>query len=206
MRCMVRSSTVQRARTYPHGKVNEPIPAASHIYGGAWYMEGVKRWGVPIDLERAEAYHQEAVRGIAVPVPPAVSESAPEPPEPPAVPEPPTAPEPPKAPRKKKPAASAAPTAPAVPRRPNKKAPETPQQGILLPTHVEIADRHDADGYDVEIVTLTRFEHEGMPYYRSATNKLYRALRSDRIGEFVGRYDPMTDQVCRDVEDSDREE
>jgi hypothetical protein len=42
----------QHSRTFPHGKVNEWIPSSSHIYGGSWYMDGVRKWGAP---------HQEAI-------------------------------------------------------------------------------------------------------------------------------------------------
>jgi hypothetical protein len=42
----------QHSRTFPHGKVSEWIPSNSHIYGGSWYMDGVRKWGAP---------HQDAI-------------------------------------------------------------------------------------------------------------------------------------------------
>ena len=298
MRCMIRSSQVQRSRSFPHGKVNEWIPSQSHIYGGAWFAEGVKRWGAPSmeDLYHAEAYQREAREGFDVPCQWRLEDLNPRGDKEADMPKKaadPAAPKAPRAPRKKKvepapiqpmepfeplvaaeatilpsppaspaePAESAEPAEPAepavlesakalepakalesakaleplqildsqepakpakkakAPPRPRKKkevpvspvatptsALPTTHRDILLPTHLEVAERFDADGFEVEIVTLTRFEHEGVPYFRSARNKLYRALRSDKIGDYVGRYDPMTDRICRDVEDSDQEE
>ena len=37
----------QQSRTFDHGKINEPIPEESHIYGGAWYIKQEKKWGAP---------------------------------------------------------------------------------------------------------------------------------------------------------------
>lgn len=56
------SSTLQQSRKFNHGKVNEPIPDNSHIFGGKWYYEGVKKWGAPPSeiIEFAIQYQKEA--------------------------------------------------------------------------------------------------------------------------------------------------
>ena len=51
---------------YPHGKVNEPIPDHSHLFGGAWYQEHCKEWGAPSDemIQMAMQYQENARRDI----------------------------------------------------------------------------------------------------------------------------------------------
>lgn len=207
--CMIRTSYQQRSRTFPHGKVNEWIPAASHIYGGAWFAEGVKKWGPPpeADLYVAEEYQREAREGFHVPPQWKSLNAAPlEAAEMPKKAKPPTIEEAAVAEVKEaKPKAPPRPRKKAVPVQPIAAPLPTVHRDILLPTHLEVQERFDADGWEVEVVTLSRFEHENTPYFRTKNNKLYRQLRGDKIGDFVGRYDPMTDRICRDVVDSDAE-
>jgi hypothetical protein len=56
------STTLQHSRKFNHGKVNEPIPDNSHIYGGKWYYDGVRKWGSPPSeiIEFAIQYQKEA--------------------------------------------------------------------------------------------------------------------------------------------------
>lgn len=67
-RCSDKSSTnpLQTSRKFNHGKVNEPIPDASHIYGGKWYNEAVKKYGAPSEdiIEFAQKYQRDARSGL----------------------------------------------------------------------------------------------------------------------------------------------
>jgi hypothetical protein len=56
------STVLQHSRKFNHGNVNEPIPDNSHIYGGKWYYEGVRKWGQPPSeiIEFAIQYQKEA--------------------------------------------------------------------------------------------------------------------------------------------------
>jgi len=53
---------------YDHGKVNEPVPARSHMYGGSWYREKVKEWGEPPReiLALAIQYQENARQGLEI--------------------------------------------------------------------------------------------------------------------------------------------
>jgi hypothetical protein len=62
-KCAEKTSTVlQHSRKFDHGNVNEPIPDKSHIFGGNWYEQGVKKWGVPPSeiIEFALKYQKNA--------------------------------------------------------------------------------------------------------------------------------------------------
>jgi hypothetical protein len=56
------STILQYSRKFDHGKINEPIPDTSHIFGGKWYNDGVKKWGAPPSeiTEFALQYQKEA--------------------------------------------------------------------------------------------------------------------------------------------------
>lgn len=48
VRCLVKHTKGQQdARTYDHGRMNEPIPHHSHIFGGEWYHTNKIKWGEP---------------------------------------------------------------------------------------------------------------------------------------------------------------
>jgi len=70
LRCSVKveSCTNQNSRLFLHGKVYELLPPKSHLYGGPWYMEGVKKWGAPsMDrIEYAKQFQMEARGEYAV--------------------------------------------------------------------------------------------------------------------------------------------
>lgn len=231
------------SRRFDHGKINEPIPDRSHIFGGSWYREQVKRWGEPSSDVVAEALNRqkEARAGykveepssdkLAIPSQPAMSsvpkkrgggrkkanpvqtESAEELPlilqsDPPVVEtsservltidtvvSPPSTP-PASIPVPKKKRAPAKPKAKSVP----PPVPMTPVPDTIQPTHkeVEMEEVVMAD-YDVVRVRVTPFRDS--MWLEDTKKKVYR-----RTGEYVGRYDPMSDRIDEDVPDSDAEE
>jgi hypothetical protein len=67
IRCLQKTSKLQTSRTFDHGTVQDPIPTASHLYGGTWYEEGVKKWGAPPSeiQEVALRCQMEARTGVA---------------------------------------------------------------------------------------------------------------------------------------------
>ena len=236
VRCSVKleSCTNQHSRSFLHGKVYELLPPKSHLYGGPWYMEGVRKWGAPSAdrVEYATQFQMEA-RGEYVVMPQgttldkqvkAVDESVSV--EMPRSKE--TDPQ-----RKPKigkqkpivgdtvqqeelPLEDLAPVAKSEPvktRKPRKK-PEIGPSAILplhkevvLPTHIESTmEEFDTDGFEVEYVRLSTFEHESQTYFRELKkNKLYKKIKEKTIGSYVGRYDPDMDTIHTDVPDSDQE-
>lgn len=63
-KCAEKSSTttLQHSRKFNHGNVNESLPDNSHIFGGKWYYDGVRKWGAPPSeiIEFALQYQKEA--------------------------------------------------------------------------------------------------------------------------------------------------
>ena len=61
-RCSKSECKIQHSRKFDHGKINEPIPDISHIYGGKWYNDNVKKYGEPTRevIEFAGKYKREA--------------------------------------------------------------------------------------------------------------------------------------------------
>jgi hypothetical protein len=57
------------SRQFNHGLVSEPIPAASHIYGGEWYAKNVEIYGQPSEriLELAVAAAEKSKLATAPP-------------------------------------------------------------------------------------------------------------------------------------------
>jgi len=84
-----------------------------------------------------------------------------------------------------------------------KSSPSTKE--VCIPTHIEkTLDVYDADGYEIEYVRLTKFEHEGVKYFRDMKKqKLYQRVKDSSVGKYVGRYDSYSDSVIEDVPDSD---
>ena len=78
---------------------------------------------------------------------------------------------------------------------------------VVLPTHIESTiEEFDTDGFEIEYVRLSTFEHESQSYFRdSKKNKLYKKIKEKTIGSYVGRYDPDTNMIHTDVPDSDSE-
>lgn len=57
---------------------------------------------------------------------------------------------------------------------------------------------------DVEIVRVTRFEHDGKMYYREPTkNKVFLCTGPKSVGAYVGRWDPIRQTIHKDIVDSD---
>ncbi len=222
----------QFCRYFPHGKVTEPIPERSHIFGGKWYLDHLAEWGEPSqEMVRFAQQHQDAARqGFEAPSKedkPSMKQEMPrkakvvleEPlPEPLAKP---FAKQ--KRSRKLKIAEEAKPieeatsteevkpdTKPKKKAAPKKKKEETPvvlvHKEVVIPTHKEdTLDEVDTEGYDIEYVTLSAFELDRVLYFRdSKKNKIYKRIK-DKIGEYIGRFDPDTESIDADIPDSDDE-
>jgi hypothetical protein len=81
-KCIDKSATsLQTSRKFNHGKVNEPIPEDSHIFGGAWYKQAVKKYGEPSSdvIEFALQYQKKAREGYTFEEPVEQSEKKEEP-------------------------------------------------------------------------------------------------------------------------------
>ena len=232
--CSIKTmSTIQWCRKIDHGTIYDPIPDRSHLFGGNWYEDGVRKWGAPSakDIEYA-LEHQRNARMITGPS---------------KVPSPSPDMEPVKRGRKPKVAPSTiAPTIPpseefdiildpitvpstpllqtvsetpvkkAAVKRPRKPKALTPvkmadpsmvQKEVVLPTHMEQErEEVDTDGFEIEYVKLSVFSLGDATYFRdSKKNKLYKKIKEKTIGCYVGRYDPSTETVHTDVPDSDDE-
>lgn len=79
---------------------------------------------------------------------------------------------------------------------------------VTLPEYLETnLEEFDTDGYEIEYVKLSEFEHNSVLYFRdSKKNKLYKRIKDNAIGEYIGRYNSDTDSIIRDIPDSDDEE
>jgi hypothetical protein len=103
--------------------------------------------------------------------------------------------------------------APVKTRKPRKKPEIGPSallplhKEVVLPTHMESTiEEFDTDGFEIEYVRLSTFEHESQSYFRdSKKNKLYKKIKDKTIGSYVGRYDPDMNTIHTDVPDSDQE-
>lgn len=65
--CSIKTmSTIQWCRKIDHGTIYDPIPDRSHLFGGNWYEDGVRKWGAPSakDIEYA-LEHQRKARTIS---------------------------------------------------------------------------------------------------------------------------------------------
>ena len=230
--CSIKTmSTIQWCRKIDHGTIYDPIPDRSHLFGGNWYEDGVRRWGAPSaeSIEKA-LEHQRNARMINDIVPSKVASPSPDM-------------EPVKRGRKPKiaPAAPIAvaptilpseefdiilepiiqtvleqPVKKAAVKRPRKPKALTPvkmadpsmvQKEVVLPTHMEQErEEVDTDGFEIEYVKLSVFVLGDATYFRdSKKNKLYKKIKEKTIGSYVGRYDPSTETVHTDVPDSDDE-
>lgn len=69
-KCTEKSPTYKThgSRKFDHGKINEPIPDNSHIFGGQWYQTRVKTYGEPPSeiIQIAMKYRDEARQGYIV--------------------------------------------------------------------------------------------------------------------------------------------
>lgn len=249
---------LQASRKFNHGKVCEQIPIGSHIYGGAWYKEGVRKWGAPsVEIIEYAIQCQKEARGdfVVTETPKAnTTDSTQDMPIRKAETADPA--EPKKRTRKPKVATvviddtvsvqtqettekaeikkktrkpkvataeteEANPISEAKPKKRSggkKKVDASPyatlidstiqmvHKEVVLPTHIEAKlEEFDADGYEIEYVRLTPFETNGTTYFRDSNkNKLYRKLKN-KIGDYVGRWNPDNEKIYNDVPDSDAE-
>jgi hypothetical protein len=195
--CLEKSPTsiIQWCRKVDHGLVSDPIPDRSHIFGGAWYEAGVLKWGAPsADAIRDSIEYQTKARALSAPLSASLSASKVPSPSPPM-----------EAKRGRKP--KLAPSEPKE-KRPQKPVPDLMvQKEVVLPTHMEnTREIVDTDGYEIEYVKLSLFTIGDLTYFRdSKKNKLYKRIK-DKIGGYVGRYDPRTESIHADVPDSDDEQ
>jgi len=229
-RCSIKnpSAKLQHLRTFNHGNVGEAIPDSSHIFGGKWYNDGVRKWGAPSSeiIEFAIKYRNDACEGLSmtnIVLEPEVVIT-------------------PKKVRKPKVAITAITAVTAVTaitaitavtaitdvtiaeniaktkRVPRKKPVVSPYSSLVntthqlvhkevsLPTHLETKlEEIDSSGYKIQYVKLTVFDANGTSYFRDAVkNKLYKKVK-DKIGGYVGRWNPDTDSIIADIPDSDDE-
>lgn len=199
-RCIEKSVTAtQTSRKFQHGKVYEPIPDESHLFGGTWYQTHLSKYGSPTeDVLRLAFDHQQRARTGFPPVPDA------------PIPEPPT--------KSTKPIKRISPKQPKESKK-EKKEPMNPYSSFIqqsnplvykevtIPTHLEKnIEQFDADGYEIVHVRLIPFEHQGTSYFRDhSKQKLYRNIKQ-KIGEYVGRYDVEREEIRTDIPDSDDDE
>jgi len=226
---------LQQSRKFNHGDVNEPIPDNSHIFGGKWYNDGIKKWGEPSSdiIEFAIKSRTEAREGfmaveLSVPLPlkkPIVTKTLELVPITEVLVSEPTIEQVITAPKKRgKPKVASKPTDTIADtsepkKRVGRKKPlvtpystlvnSTPQlihKEISLPTHMEYKmEEIDSSGYTIQYIKLTLFDANGVSYFRDATkNKLYKKVK-DKIGGYVGRWNPDTDSIITDIPDSDEE-
>lgn len=229
---------LQQSRKFNHGDVNEPIPDISHIYGGKWYNNGIKKWGEPSSeiIEFAIKYRSEAREGFIdtaiIPLPLknlTVAKVIPITPVIEAITLVPVTlvpltqvTKPPKKRGKPKVASDATDTI-ANTSEPKKRVvrkkplvtpystlinttPQLIHKEISLPTHMEYKmEEIDSSGYTIQYIKLTLFDANGTSYFRDATkNKLYKKIK-DKIGVYIGRWNPDTDSIITDIPDSDEE-
>lgn len=262
-------------RRFNHGKVNEPIPDNSHIYGGKWYFDGVKKWGAPsYDIvEFALQCQEEARKGFVVDdvvyekdetskeeqintnkkMPRAKkavtndegnkaedtsdvpvkktrrtkavkkvedgqeqdhtkvleqSQVSTEIKEEIVLPKPKTR-------TKSSTVDGAVPKKRVAARRkesltnrpPNELNILPKESCCVMPTLIENTfDEYDTTDFDVVYVHVELFEVNGTQYIRDPNkNKLYKKLKDNKIGEYIGRYNSETSEIEYEVPDSDSE-
>lgn len=198
-----------------HGLIGQDIPAWSHLFGSAWYLSKVGKYGTPSEEEMVRA--KKAVEDNA------------------SLPEGSTAttPTPPKAvtkPRKFKVAASASavvapPSDPIVPAHvplpvpvPVVQAPKAKRKAktILIPPSAQsILDVKAVESKepilkisddDVLIITVRKIEHNGRSYFLAGSkNKLYSVGKDGQPHEYIGRLNRQLDTIDADFPDSDQE-
>lgn len=274
--CLEKSATaIQTSRRFEHGNINDPIPDKSHIYGGKWFHDSSKKFGMPPSeiIEFALSYQRES-RGYFVveqpeyevkdkkhsktdemsrskktvmstaadadtvktdtptrrlKTPQIASDKISTPIETDKI----------KRERKKPQIVTMVSDVEIkaetkevidVPKkrvaaggagRKSKKAEVNPYSSLInsssghivykevtLPTHLETSlDEFDTDRYEIEYVKLSLFEHKSISYFRdSSKNKLYKKIKDNGIGDYIGRYDPDTESIITDIPDSDDEE
>jgi hypothetical protein len=197
--CSIKTaSTIQWCRKIDHGTIYDPIPDRSHLFGGNWYEDGVRKWGAPSaeNIEMA-VEHQRKARMITNASPSKVPSPSPSM-EPvkrgrkPKVAAVPTAPitqdmvapaaeiaAVPSAVPSAEPAALPSATAKKVPAKRTRKPkaltpvkmadPSMVQKEVVLPTHMEQErEEIDTDGFEIEYVKLSVFTLGDATYFRDS--------------------------------------
>jgi len=193
-KCSDKTGKVQHSRKFNHGTIHEPIPDNSHIYGGKWYHDSVKKYGMPSNesIEFAEKYQRDARKDLPVihltlPMPlvaPLVAPLA----TPLIIPLP-------KKPKRSKPMIEKTPYSVV-----NSVANKLVHIDISSPTHLE-TKMEEIDGCQIEYVKLIPFDHNGTTYFKDSKNKLYKKI-NDKIGPYVGKFE---NHSIMNVPDSDDE-
>jgi len=184
---------IQSSGKFDHGLITGPIPDHSHMYGGKYYEESVRKWLISAEnLAIAQEYQRIAREGL-VPVVPMVSLVPLEPVKPVEVME-----------VEEKVSILAKPKVKPVKRK--------PKNEIVLPTpitvvasHLEEKEEVDLDDYEFEYVSLKPFEHQDISYFREPKKNKIFERKKDVIGPYIGRYDSYTDTIRTDIPDSDSE-
>jgi len=218
-------SKLQQSRKFNHGAINEPIPDISHIFEGKWYNDGIKKWGAPPSeiIEFAIKSRNEARQGfmpVELPIPLPVKKPIVAVESTPVIAEVVQVIEKVEPKKRGKPKVASESTDDLEPKkRVARKRPcvtpystlvsTTPQlvhKEVSLPTHMESKmEEVDSSGYSIEYIKLTVFDANGTLYFRDAIkNKLYKKVK-DKIGVYVGRWNPDTDSIIADIPDSDEE-
>lgn len=222
------TAITQWCRKFDHGRINGPIPEKSHMFDGPWYYRAVEKFGAPSNesLEFARKCQAEARAGVVI-IPlnksskDIVTPTKQEMPRPKKIKEvTPTAlastashvPSPsetePKNPKKRtrKPVVNQN-TNKNQNRNKNQNKGQSPSPESIIPTHIESEiEQFDTDGFEIEYIKLSLFELNGSTYFRDTTkNKLYKIIKN-KIGEYIGRFNPEDDSIVYDVPDSDNEE
>jgi hypothetical protein len=219
---------VQSSRKFEHGNINEPIPDSSHIFGGTWYYKACQKYGNPTeDIVQFALKHQQQARdgfdaSLYAEVESAAASAAAS-----AV----VKPKKKKTPTRKEETKEEEPSfeketkAVKEPKKITSRKPKTSKTAIdpysslvqqhnslvykevSLPTHIEKSiEELDMDDVEIEFVTLQSFDLHGTSYFRDhRKNKLYKNVKN-KIGEYVGRYDPDREIIHTDLPDSDAED
>jgi hypothetical protein len=219
------------AKSYDHGKVYDvEYTESSHLFGSKWYVDGIVKWGPPRQdlIDEALEFQQEARKYVNKPIVCMVEEMPkktvmalketneikPRRPlvkkENPLMKEPITSEDEKEEPPVQKEKKVIKRNPPIKKKSPHQVVMESPiqqQRELTVPTHMErTLEEFDVDGYEIQYVRLTVFEHDGTIYFRdSIKNKLYKRFKETSVGSYVGRYDIRTDTVVTDVPDSDDE-
>jgi len=202
--CIIKRPTKhQMHRCYDHGLITEPIPDHSQIFGGKWYEDRVKKWGVPAeeDLEYAREAQEEArkpkVISILLDMPkkevkkPRVSSKAKE-----ELKE-----------LRDSLASEKVKVKPKTKAKAKVKAKENPYEikedkelERVFPEFQEQLETFDIDGYELEWVKLNTIQIGTTIYYVDQKQKLYSKDR-----RYIGRYDPIKEEIHTEISDSDEE-
>jgi len=189
---------IQSSGKFDHGLVTGPIPDYSHMYGGTYYEESVRKWLIsPENLAIAQEYQQIARQGLIhlvseKEVVEAVKAEAVKAEVVKVVEE------------KINPIVLAKPKIKPVKRKPKNEI-VLPTPMTIIASHLEEKEEIDLEEYEFEYVQLKPFEHQDISYFREPKKNKIFERKKDIIGPYIGRYDSYTDSIRTDIPDSDSE-